>query len=156
HLLGATLLFLAFRTIAFPALGFNGLDGACYSASFSLVFAAFLSGVSLTSAAGKQIDSGLLVAFWMPPGTGRPGRLAADLGALALDGLAVTLALSVSRMDWNFLFQKVSSLLIWVGALRIFFSGSNKGRPLPSPTGRLLTCALVMLPVYRTWEVTRI
>jgi hypothetical protein len=58
-------------------------------------------------------------------------------------------------MDWNFLFQKLSVLLIWIGAFRLFFSRANGGKSVASPTGRLLTCALVMLPVYRSWEATR-
>jgi hypothetical protein len=65
HLFGATLLFLVFRNLAFPALGFNGMEGAVYAACFSLSLTAFLAGLSLSSVAGAEIESGLSVAFWM-------------------------------------------------------------------------------------------
>ena len=155
HLLGGTLLFLVFRDLAFPALGFNGVEGAVYAASFSFSFAAFLSGLSLAGAAGKEVESGLSVAFWMAPGRKASGVHVFALGIVGLTAFATGLALTVSRMDWNFLFQKLSVLLIWVGAFRLFFSRVHSRTPRPSPTGRMLACCLAMLPIYRYWEVGR-
>ncbi len=155
HLLGGTILFLVFRDLAFPALGFNGVEGAVYAAGFSFAFVAFLSGLSLAGAAGKEVDSGLSVAFWMSSGPTKSGVLVFRLGAIGLIGAATGLALTVSRMDWNFLFQKLCVLLIWVGAFRLFFCNVNWGKTLASPTGRLLGCALAMLPIYRYWEAGR-
>lgn len=155
HLFGGLLLFLVFQNLAFPALGFNGKEGAIYAASFSLSLTAFLAGISLTSVRGKQVESGLSVAFWMGAGGTKTGVVRLALGAIALVSVATVLALTVSRMDWNFLFQKLSVLVIWVGTFRLFFSSANSGKAIASPTGRLLTCALVMLPLYRSWEATR-
>ena len=155
HLLGGALLFLVFRDLAFPALGFNGVEGAVYAACFSFSFTAFLSGISLAGAAGKEVDSGLSLALWMPSGRKEGGVLVFVLGAFALTAAAIGLALTVSRMDWNFLFQKLSVLLIWVGAFRLFFSRANSWKPRPSPTGRMLACCLALLPIYRYWEVGR-
>jgi hypothetical protein len=155
HLLGAGMLFMVFQNLAFPALGFNGLEATLYSASFSLSLTAFLAGISLAAVVGTEIESGLSVAFWMGPGRRRSSAVLLALGAVGLAGVATVLALTVSRMDWNFLFQKLSVLLIWIGTFRLFFSGANGRQNFPSRTGRLLTCALVMLPLYRTWEATR-
>ena len=55
HLLGGALLFLVFRDLAFPALGFNGVEGAVYAACFSFSFTAFLSGISLAGAADVRL-----------------------------------------------------------------------------------------------------
>jgi hypothetical protein len=153
HLLGGSMLYLVFRTIAFPALSFDGVESAVYSAGFSLAFTLFLSGAALrgVAKAKEEAASGLSMALWVPrrSHTGLAKLAATAIAFAALTGVT---AVVLSRTDWNFLLQKTMVLITWVLVFRLFFSNASSKPFSPSPTGVLLSCALLILPVYRSWE----
>lgn len=157
HLLGGSLLYLVFRTIAFPALSFEGAESAVYSAGISLAVTVFLSGAALRAIAKakEQGANGLSMALWVPQEESKTKlwRLAAAAGVLA--ALTGVTAVVLSRNDWNFLLQKTLVLATWVLAFRLFFSHAGRKAFRPSPTGILLSCSLLMLPVYRSWEAAK-
>jgi hypothetical protein len=158
YCLGALILLSVFRTIVFPAMSFNGFPATAYALSFSITVAAFLSSISLTAAArfGGELSSGLSVAFWMPrPRTAPRHWLKALLGVLVLIAAASVLAISTSRMDWNYIIQKITALIIWIAAFRLFFSLAQERHRAASPTGRLLACVLLLLPIFRVQEAVR-
>jgi hypothetical protein len=157
HLFGAAMLWLVFRVIVFPAITFSGTPATLYAVSFAVTVSAFISGFSLRWGAGvPETPSGFALAFWHAPGDVRRRgwiRLAAE--ALVLAAIAAVLAVTTSRLDWNFLVQKLAVLVIWVATFRLFYVSASHRHSTPSPTGRLLSCALLVLPAYRIHEATR-
>jgi hypothetical protein len=163
HLLGAILLCLMLRSISFPALSFTGAPALAYAVCFSVALTALFSGVAVARAAalGHEVPSdvpgSIALSFWLSgkraaTPSQRIGRLIA--GAVCLAAATAAVAVSVSRMDWNFLFQKIFALTIWIGAFRLFYSAASQGRA-PSHVGRMLSCALLLAPTYRVYEATR-
>ena len=148
---------MVFRTLVFGALSFVGFAADLFSISFSIAASLFLASVCLARAslADSEAASGLSLAFWIA----EPARCAnvpfTLLKAAALAAAAFALAISVGRMDWNFLFRKLTTLLIWLIAFRLFYRADLLRRVKPSSTGWMLACALLILPGYRTYEATR-
>jgi len=156
HLLGGTLLYLVFESLVFRSLTFAGAEGIAYAAAFSFVVTLFVAGSSLQRAKDRteEAASGLSIALgvWVDSPRSRGGLFAT---AVALVALAAGASLTLSRNDWNFLLQKTLVLAIWILAFRMFFSNASRGTFRPSATGRLLTCALLILPTYRSWEAAK-
>ncbi len=156
HLLGAGAMWLVFRNIVFSAMSFEGAAAQVFSVSYSVALTVFLSSICLIRASrtSEVITSGFKLAFWIvserPRGTLR--------NVLGIVGVAVTgwlLVTNAAKLDWNYLVQKLTVVLIWVTAFRLFYVAFMAPRLEIARTGRLLTCALLVLPTYRTYEMSR-
>lgn len=157
HLLGAALLWVVFHMIIFPAISFSDWKADLYAAAFAFVATCFLSGICLRLylRAGGVVESGLALSFWISgkhaPVTRR--RLAVMLGAITL--AAATMLFETSRMDWNYLMQKLTILVIWIAVFRVCYKTAFL---LPSMRKRsivLLLSALGILAGYRTLQATQ-
>ena len=156
--LGTLLLYSVFRLIVFPAMSFGGTPATAYALSFSVAVSAFLLGISLTrpGVLEHEIASGFSFAFWLPAAPALPRHwIRPVLGALVLAALAAVLAVSTSRMDWNYMAQKITALIIWIATFRLFFVLARERQRTVSPTGRMLACVFLLLPVYRLHEAFR-
>ncbi len=158
YALGAFALFSVFRVIVFPAMSFSGTPATAYALSFSVAVSSFLSGICLTrpGALEREIASGFSFAFWLPPPPPQPRRwFRPVIGAVIVAILAAVLAVATSKMDWNYLVQKITALIIWIATFRMFFVLARERHRVASHTGRLLACVLLLLPIYRVQEAFR-
>src|SRR5579859_5581328 len=87
HLLGAAVLWLVFRLLVFPTVGFTGPLALIYSLSFSFALSMAVAGISLQRIrlAPREIPSGLALALWLDR-VGLPDnpRRRLRMGALAI------------------------------------------------------------------------
>jgi hypothetical protein len=163
HLLGAGLLFTVIRVLVFSALSFSGALANIYGLALSLTVTGFLAGfcASLAAAASfdtsnSEVSSGLsLSLWWMRPPEAHRGRFR-TLVTIALTGaIAIAATLQASAMDWNYLIQKLTALVAWVAIFRLFFVAVHPKNTGPVEAGRLLVCAFLILPAYRSFEAAR-
>ena len=155
---GAFILYSVFTVIVFPAMSFSGSPATAYALSFSIALTVFLSGISLTrpEVLDHEIDSGFSFAFWLAPPPVQPRRwFWPVLGAVTVAVVAAVLAVATSRMDWNYLVQKITALIIWITTFRMFFVLARERQRAVSRTGRMLACVFFLLPVYRVQEAVR-
>ncbi len=162
HALGAWVIFYLLTTLVFPSISFSGSAAEAYSAAFGVALSAFAAGISilLRQSRPAPVENGFDLALWVRTPRNlrahRWWRVAAEAVLLAV--VAILFALGSYRNDWNHLFQKLSALLIWVAAFRIFYAMSRGGvaRGFPplvnSRTGRFLVLALAILPAQRVLE----
>ncbi|BDC52382.1 hypothetical protein F183_A46970 [Bryobacterales bacterium F-183] len=155
HVLGVVATWAAFRIVVLPGISMGGVAGDVFGVAFGIATAACFSGIGLRIAAPhrEEVASGLALAFWWTPS---PAVLPRWSVGLVCAGVAAAIGLVVSQLDWNFLVQKLATLLLWVAVLRLFYV-VLRSRPhrAPSRTGQLLTCAMLILPVYRVQEMSR-
>lgn len=157
HVLGVAATWAAFRMVVLPGISVGGAAGDAYGVAFGVAIAACFSSICLRIAAPRQqeeVASGLALAFWC---TGSPAVLPRwAVGAMLL-GVAGAIGLVVSQFDWNFLVQKLATLLLWVAVFRLFYvvMRNRPNRTAASRTGQLLTCAMLILPLYRVQEMSR-
>lgn len=161
HLLGAMVLWAVFRSIVFGGISFTGWKANLYAVCFSFSVTAYLSGLCLRlyQRQGGTVDSGLSFSFWfsaheLERTVARPWVRA----ALALAGLAsitFVLAVETSKMDWNYLLQKLAVLLTWLLAFRLFYRYAFLRKAVRSGTGLCLLAALGTLAGYRTLQANQ-
>src|SRR5262249_25076639 len=67
HLLGAAALWLVFRSLVFPSIGFAGPLALLYSLCFSLTLSAAVAGISLQRyrLTPREVSSGFALAMWL-------------------------------------------------------------------------------------------
>lgn len=156
HFLGAGAMWLVFRSIVFSAMSFEGTAAQVFSVSYSAAVTVFLSGICIVRASSAQtpVENGLSLAFWIVDSRTRslPRNLVAVL-AVAITAWA--LLTNAAKMDWNYLVQKLTVVLIWVTAFRLFYRTQMAMLGTPRQTGRFLMCAIVIVPTYRMYEAMR-
>jgi arylsulfatase A-like enzyme len=161
HLFGVGLLWMAFRGIVFPGMAFQGWRADLYALAFALTAAICSSGLCLRlySRHGGELQSGFAFAFWQMPqareGIRKSGRWTTPLSLALLAGLAAAIAIATARMDWNYLLQKLTALVVWVAAFRIFYVAASRSRNMRNRTVVLLLCSTGVLFGYRTLQVTQ-
>jgi phosphoglycerol transferase MdoB-like AlkP superfamily enzyme len=156
HLLGAAVMWLVFRNIVFSAMSFEGTAAQVFAISYSLALTVFLSSICLIRASGASqvISSGFKLAFWIV--TERPRSVVRNVFAmLTVAATGWLLVTNAAKLDWNYLVQKLTVVLIWVVAFRLFYVAYMAPQLEMARTGRFLTCALLVLPTYRTYEMSR-
>lgn len=151
---GAYVLYALIRTLVFPSISFGGTPSEAYAAALGASLAIFAAGISVLMRQAKpaRVENGFDLAFWVrnPSGVATPRWWRAVLAATILAVVAVGMAVTSSKNDWNGLFQKLTALIVWVAALRISYALSRWRLPFaPSGTGRLLLLALAILPAQR-------
>jgi phosphoglycerol transferase MdoB-like AlkP superfamily enzyme len=158
HLLGTGLMWMAFRGIVFPGMAFQGWRADLYAIAFALTTAICASGLCLRlySREGGELQSGFAFAFWQMPraNDGARGKWKTPISLALLAGLAATVAIATARMDWNYLLQKLTALLVWVAAFRLFYVAASRSHSERNRTAVLLLCATGILFGYRTLQAT--
>ena len=158
HAFGGWIIYLLIQTLVFPSISFSGGASDWYAALFGASLAVFAAGISVLMRGAKRlpVESGFDLAFWVgkPRGAAVPHWWKAALAALILAVVAIGLAVGSAKNDWNHLFQKLTALMVWVAAFRVFYALSRWRMPVlaPSGTGRLLLLSLALLPVHRMLE----
>src|SRR5208282_4998705 len=126
------LIALVVRYIVFPPLSFSGL-AASFAAtvlSSSLVIFATGIGIRLRDPQESLNDYGfdlLLVPFRFLAEATRLSQLAA---LTVLGVVAWILAARFSRLDWEFLLQKMAAIFIWTMAFAVFYTIAPRGKRL--------------------------
>jgi len=126
------LIALVFRSIVFPPLSFSGLAASLLATvlSLSLVIFATGTGIRLWDPRESLKDHGfdlltvpfrfLAEATWL-----------SQWAALAVvSAVAWILAARFSRLDWEFLLQKMATIFIWTLAFAVFYTIAPKAKPL--------------------------
>ncbi len=104
----------ALRFIVFSSIPFTGASADLYALASGICFAAFFAGTSLRLYGPSSVDSGLALLL-------TPLRLPSFFYLPGIALLAYLLASQSALLDWNFLRQRVSALLIWVIAFATFY-----------------------------------
>src|SRR5450631_779935 len=140
----ALLIALALRYVVFPPLSFGGFPAAIVAAVLSGSLVSFASGISirLWDSQRNSNDGGLDLLL----GPFRVLRSAAwsrrGLSLTALAVLAWILSVRTSRLDWEFLVQKMAVMAVWTIAFAILYTTTTKvkrvGRGLAYSTGALV------------------
>jgi hypothetical protein len=157
YVFGAGAIFELVCGLVFPSISFTGSAAQTYAGAFGAVLSLFVSGISVLMRQAKPapVENGFDLAFWVAGSPRVPGIRwgRAGLATVLLASAAVGLALASSKNDWNHLFQKLTALLVWVAAFRVFYAMSRWRMPMaPAGTGRLLVLALAFLPAQRLLE----
>lgn len=159
HAFGAWVIVLLIRTLVFPSISFTSTASDWYAWALGITLSLFAGGVSVLIRRSKPapVENGFDLAFWVrnSPGEATPRWWKAVLGSLIIGTIAIALAVTSAKNDWNHLFQKLTALIVWVAVFRLFYAISRWRMPLvPSGTGRFLLMALALLPVHRLLEAS--
>jgi hypothetical protein len=146
---------LVFYLLVCAAIAFTGRDAWIASAALGVAIAATWSDVArLRSQSAINHQSSTLnqqspvdaLALFAAPVAGISSRRAAAIAVGLLPVVAYTLAASVSRLDWNFLLQKLGVFVVWLVALtsvhRLMPSRAADRRLLPAVVVSLIALAL--------------
>lgn len=154
---GTVAFFLTVNSLVFSSISFSGREAGLYAFGLAVTVSLFLSSLSigLRPPVAEPVQSGLALAIWVPnaeePKPWTWTRIGVSAGVLAI--LAAVIAISSSRNDWNYLIQKLTALLVWITAFRLFYKvGLWKVGDGRRHVGRLLVVALALLPTYRLTE----
>ena len=144
------------RHLVLSALSFGGLMATSYATVAGIAMVALASGISLgLQPANPKIDSGLgLVLFPVTFGQIKTNAGRA-LWALVVAILAYVVAISTSVMDWNFLIQKLTVILVWVASFAGFYAMTKEAAKERDRTVLMLVVAAASLIGYRQIEASR-
>lgn len=156
HLLGIALFWVVMRTVVFAAISFNGWRADLYAGALAVCIALLLSGATLRANLFRplRVESGLALALWIRKPAARSRlRIAIVLAVVGVAG--GVLVLSASRMDWNFLVQKLMVLLVWVTVFRICYQQAFSTPALRRRSFALVFAVLAVLAGYRSLQATQ-
>jgi hypothetical protein len=156
HLLGAGFLWAVIKSVVFAAISFTGWHADLYAAALSVSVACILSGATLRSNLFRpvKVESGLALALWVRQPTMQTRlRLATVLATVGVVG--GVLVLSASRMDWNFLVQKLIVLLVWVAVFRICYRQAFAIPALRRRSFAMVFAVLAVLAGYRSLQAAQ-
>ncbi|MBL8230028.1 MAG: sulfatase-like hydrolase/transferase [Bryobacterales bacterium] len=156
HLFGAAIFWLVARSVVFAAISFQGWRADLYAGTLALTLAGLLSGATLRANLWRPltVDSGLAMALWIR----RPAARSTlhVMVSLALTGaLGGAILLPASRMDWNFLVQKLLVLAIWVLVFRICYQQAFATPALRRRSFAAVFAVLAVLAGYRSMQAAQ-
>lgn len=154
HALGGWVIYDLVTTLVFPSISFSGPASEGYAAvmGFSLAFFAAALSILMRQAKPAPVENGFDLAFWVrnPRGAHMPKWWRTVLAAVVLAVIAFALAIGSAKNDWNHLIQKLTALMMWVAAFRVFYGISRWRIPAKyTGTGRLLILSICLLPAQR-------
>jgi hypothetical protein len=123
-LMATVMLGMALRYVIFPPMAFGGLPASMVAMVLSGSLVSFACGIGfrLRESRGNS-DEGVFDLPLSPfRGLRSASRSVQALAVTALAGLAWFLAVRTSRLDWEFLVQKMAVILIWSTAFAIFYT----------------------------------
>ncbi|HEU4391713.1 MAG TPA: sulfatase-like hydrolase/transferase, partial [Blastocatellia bacterium] len=155
-LIAAALVSTILRNLVLSALSFGGLMATAYAIVAGIAIVALASGIGLRlQPQNQRVDSGLgLVLFPLTFGqiTTNAGRA---LWAVVIAIAAYVVAISTSVMDWNFLIQKLTVILVWLASFGGFYAMTKEAAKERDRTVLMLIVAAASLVGYRQVEASR-
>ena len=145
------LVWLILQVLIFPSITFGGTPAQTFAiAVASCVVASLVGlGVRLYRPTDGAVESGLALAVSPLMLGHKLSRLGLSIYLLLLSVLAYALAVRSAVMDWNFLLQKLTVILVWIVAFTIFYNmAPSKAKP-PGHAALLLMLALTPLSAYK-------
>jgi hypothetical protein len=152
------LLTLIIRSLLLAPISFNGSLANLFALATAVCLVAFNAGLGarLYRPAEGPVESGLTLLL-MPMTFGRLSPRAARLSALLLiPALAYFLATKTAVMDWNYLLQKLSVLLVWTATFACFYAMVPRPRNTPARTLVLLLSAATSLGAYEAFKASEL
>src|SRR5262249_41063110 len=113
-----------FLKIVLVPISFGGAAGVLLAGAVATAMVAALTGLAVRLGAARtgEVDSGIAVLVRpLTLGDGLP-PLAWSIWLLTLAGVAGWLALTTAEMDWNYMLQKLTVLLIWLLMFASFYA----------------------------------
>ena len=137
------------HSLVLSALSLAGRPEIAIAFATAIVVAHLGLACRLFASSGRSAPSGIEV-FFSPLAPGRDTRrLVHVLGLAALAAAAFGLASATSVMDWNFLGQKLSALLIWVLIFAAFLAIAPSGPGRPRAVVWYLGVAVLVLCAFK-------
>lgn len=124
NILALLLLAVIFSSLVFPPISFGGSLAMIFAFTLALCLVGTNAGLSARLYRPEEgaIESGLKLLL-RPVTFGRTAyRLARAAPLLAIAVAAFLLAVETAVMDWNFLLQKLSALLVWTAVFACFYA----------------------------------
>jgi membrane-anchored protein YejM (alkaline phosphatase superfamily) len=113
--------------MAFSAVGFTGAAAWISACALGTTIAGIWSGIARHRAADRRESLDAVDLFLAPVHV--DSRLAQTIVVAALPVVAFALAAAVEQMDWDFLLQKLSVLVVWLLAFSLMYSRGKRGDP---------------------------
>lgn len=115
-ILSAFLTSMVVHSLILGAMNFRGPLAQLFAAAVGMSVALLFGGTALSSCcqSAGECDSGIDLAFQLVIGPGRHRRLIGVTVLILSLCLAALISARVALLDWNFLFQKLGTLVVWV------------------------------------------
>jgi hypothetical protein len=119
-----TLAGLTLRYIILPSLSLDGLPAAIISAAFAFTLVIYAIAISIRLWNPARSSNQHALDLFLAPFQflQLPGKIRQILALAILAGFAWRLSVHLSRLDWDFLLQKIAVLIIWIIAFAIFYT----------------------------------
>jgi hypothetical protein len=142
------------RHLVLGALSLAGRPGIAIAFALAAVISHAGLSCRLLASSGRSAPSGIEV-FFSPLAPGRDARrLVHVLGLAALAAAAFVLASATAVMDWNFLGQKLTALLIWALAFAAFLAIAPSVPRRPRAAASYLAVAVLVLGAFKGLAAT--
>ena len=142
------------RGLVLSAVSLAGHPEIAIAFAAALVVAHLGVACRLLASSGRSAPSGIEI-FFFPLAPGRDTkRLVHVLGLAALAAAAFALASATSVMDWNFLGQKLTALMIWVLVFAAFLAVAPAPPGRPRAVAWYLAAAVVALGAFKALAAT--
>jgi phosphoglycerol transferase MdoB-like AlkP superfamily enzyme len=144
----------ALRDLVLGAVSLTGHPEVAIAFATAIVVAHAGLACRFWASSGRSAPSGIEL-FFAPLAPGRDSlRIVQGLGLAVLAAAAFALASATSVMDWNFLGQKLSAVLIWVLIFAAFLAIVPRIPARPRPTAWYLGLAVVVLCAFKGLSAT--
>ncbi len=146
------------NSLVLSAVSFGGAPAKVFAVAtaFCLVVADAGASARLYRPETGPIDSGLALLL-LPVTFGRLRTRRARLAFLAaIPVAAYVLAVRAAVLDWNYLLQKLSALLVWTAAFACFYTLAPRLQKKSTSSLVLLICAAATLGVRETLRATEL
>lgn len=156
NVIALLLVWLILTSLIFPPISFGGARASGFAAALGACLVATNAGLSarLFRPEDGPVASGLALLLG-PLTLGRLTRPSARIfSLLVIAVVAFLLAVKTAVMDWNYLLQKLSVLLVWTLTFSSFYAMASQRKTRPGRTAVLLFAAVATLGVYKTLEAT--
>ncbi len=155
NILAGGLLWLVMRSIVLPPISFTGGLADSYSLGLALSFSACLAGLSvrLYPLGEGPVDNGLGLILTPVTLGHSSSHLNRVLSIMVVACLAAWFAISTASLDWNYLLQKTTVILIWAATFACFYAMTAR-KAGPDRTAALLLTAVLTLGAYQTLQAS--
>ena len=122
HFLAAVAIWCGVRFAVCPALGFDGWAANIYATVLGLALSAFHASLAVRLGIATESNGGLALAL-QPILFGRVRTTRSGYAGLAIIAIgALMLAVKTAPLDWNYLAQKITAVVIWAATFSCCFT----------------------------------
>jgi len=149
---------LVLRKLVTPALSFNNLRADLWAAVYPIAFLVMLAGwhVRRAALADRPVPDRVEVILTGQFPSGKAWTIAACTLALALP---IAVPYAIERVDWNFLFQRLTAVIVWALALTMAWRTSAKSGESRTSiwkwlaiAGAMAACSVALVQSNRLWR----